>query len=217
MNPSESGNPAVAYCRVCGKGLTTDAQRPMHGTVYCAEHAPAAGSAPPPAPAPWTTATESGISPGLAFLLGLIPGVGAIYNAQYAKGLVHMLVFGMLISILSSGAAGSFEPMFGMLAPGWVFYMAFEAYHTARKRMQGETVDEFSSLVPLRGTGFPVVPILLIALGTVFLLHNLEIIRLYQVLKYWPAFLIALGVYMLYVRMTENSPAAPPREASNER
>jgi len=26
-------------------------------------------------------------SPALAFLLGLIPGVGAIYNGQYVKGL----------------------------------------------------------------------------------------------------------------------------------
>ena len=33
------------------------------------------------------------ISPGLAFFLGWIPGVGAIYNGQYAKGLVHAVAF----------------------------------------------------------------------------------------------------------------------------
>ena len=30
--------------------------------------------------------------------------------------------------------------------------MAFEAYHTARKRRMGEPVDEYSSLLNLRGS-----------------------------------------------------------------
>ena len=34
------------------------------------------------------------LAPGLAFALGFIPGVGAIYNGQYLKGLVHALIFG---------------------------------------------------------------------------------------------------------------------------
>jgi len=32
------------------------------------------------------------VSPGLALFLGLIPGVGAIYNGQYAKGMVHAII-----------------------------------------------------------------------------------------------------------------------------
>jgi hypothetical protein len=86
----------------------------------------------------------------LAFILGLIPGVGAIYNGQYAKGLVHVIILGLLISIVSSDAAGGLEPLFGLMIALWFFYMAFEAYHTARKRLMGERVDEFSSLVPIR-------------------------------------------------------------------
>ena len=31
--------------------------------------------------------SDPGASPGLAFLLGFIPGVGAIYNGQYVKGI----------------------------------------------------------------------------------------------------------------------------------
>ena len=38
-------------------------------------------------------------------MLGFIPGVGAIYNGQYAKGLVHVIIVGLMISILSNGAA----------------------------------------------------------------------------------------------------------------
>ena len=59
--------------------------------------------------------SAGGPSPGFAFLLGLIPGVGAIYNGQYAKGLIHVVILGLLISITSSGAAGDLEPLFGLL------------------------------------------------------------------------------------------------------
>ena len=77
--------------------------------------------------------------------------MGAIYNGQYAKGLVHAMIWGMLMSIANSRAAHGLEPVFVMLVLAWWFYMAFEAYHTARKRRQGEPVDEYSSLMNLRG------------------------------------------------------------------
>jgi TM2 domain-containing membrane protein YozV len=204
-------SPAVAFCRDCGKGLCAACQYPAGGTVFCQEHVPvpqgsaasATWTAPAPAAAP-AQIHDPSVSPGLAFLLGLIPGVGAIYNAQYAKGLVHVVIWGLLISIVSSDAAGGMEPLFGMLIAAWHFYMAFEAYHTAKKRMMGLAVDEFSSLVPLKGAGggFPVLPVVLIAAGTLFLLNNLEIIRFYQIIRYWPVFLIALGAYMLYARLS---------------
>ena len=93
---------------------------------------------------------------------------------------------------------------FLLMIPTFLFYMAFEAYHTASKRQKGEIVDEFSSIVPMQNhtSGFPVVPILLIVIGIVFLLVNLDLVRLYQVLRYWPVFLIALGVYLLYARVS---------------
>ncbi len=167
----------------------------------------AAPTVPPPAGA----VPNLGVSPGLAFILGLIPGVGAIYNGQYAKGLIHVLVLGTLISLISSGAGG--EPLFGLLIAAWFFYMAFEAYHTAKRRQLGEPVDEFSSLFPLRGRSsrFPVGPVILIAIGFVFLLNNLNLIRFHDVARYWPVFLIILGAYMLYSRLT-----APAAEAANE-
>jgi hypothetical protein len=99
-----------------------------------------------------------------------------------------------------------------MLIGVFYFYMAFEAYHTARKKLAGEPVDEFSSLIQLRPESgrFPMVPLLLIALGVLFLLNNLELLRLEQVLRFWPAGLIALGVWMLYERLRgEPKPKTP--------
>jgi hypothetical protein len=217
---------AVAFCRTCGKALCQSCQRTAQGTIFCQEHAPveAQGSPyaapyPPPTPGaspyaygPSPYAVHPGVSPGLAFLLGLIPGVGAIYNGQYAKGLIHAVIFGFLVSIPSSGAAGGFEPLFGLMIAIWYFYMAFEAYHTAQKRQRGEAVDEFSSIFPMghrAGKGFPAGPVVMIAVGVIFLLNTLELVRLYQILRWWPVFLIVLGGYMLYLRVT-GAPAEAP-------
>jgi Domain of unknown function (DUF5668) len=201
----------VGYCRTCGKALDEASARPAAGAIYCEEHvpppapeaspytAPAYHASPPPLPG-----SHSGASPALAFVLGLIPGVGAVYNGQYAKGLVHVVILGLIFSILGNHAAQGLEPVFGVLIPCFWFYMAFEAYHTAKKREQGETVGEFSSLIPVRGAParFPVAPVLLIALGVVFLLNNLEILELRRALRFWPALLIVLGGYLLYIRLT---------------
>lgn len=211
MTENTQQKPVAAYCRVCGKALAEDEVRLAKGTIFCSEHVPAAE----PAPAP--PVLNPGVSPGLAFVLGMIPGVGAVYNGQYAKGIVHVLILGLLISISSSDAANGLEPLFGMLTAVFWFYMAFEAYHTARRRAMGEAVDEFSSLVDLRGgRRTPVTPLLLMLLGTLFLLNNLEIVRLRDVLRYWPAALIAAGAWMLYDQLggTRKGGGAPdqPRQ-----
>ncbi len=162
-----------------------------------------------PYTSPYTAAVppppvQNSASPGLAFILGLIPGVGAIYNGQYGKGLVHVIIVGLTISILDNGAARGFEPLLGMLLAAFFFYMAFEAYHTARRRQQGLAVDEFSSLFPMHGGAnrFPIAPVLLIVLGVVFLLNNLDLFQVERLIRFWPVLLIALGAYMLYSRLS---------------
>ncbi len=156
------------------------------------------------APATPPPLSQHAISPGLAFLLGLIPGVGAIYNGQYSKGIVHVIIVGLMISLLSNGAVNGYEPLMGLLLAAFWFYMCFEAFHTAQLRQRGMVVDEFSSLIPMRGGAsgrFPAAPVILIALGVVFLLHNLDIVDLQRLLRYWPVGLIALGIYMLFLRV----------------
>ncbi len=163
---------------------------------------------------------DPGVSPGLAFVLGMIPGVGAIYNGQYVKGVIHVVILGVLISIVSSDSTGGMEPLFGMLIAVWWFYMAFEAYHTARRRQMGQYVDEFSSIVPMHGrrSGFPIAPVVLIGIGILFLLNTMDIIRFHQLIRYWPVALIVLGGYMLYERITGSSVGnSPGPEVFHER
>src|SRR5215471_10900541 len=155
------------------------------------------------------------VSPGLAFLLGMIPGVGAIYNGQYAKGLIHVVILDLMISIISSGSSSGLEPLMGMMIAAFWAYMCFEAYHTAKQRRMGLAPDEFSSIFPVKGgKRFPAAPILLIVFGVVFLLNNLEWFELRRALKYWPVFLIGLGIYLLYARYSSSSSSSASSGAS---
>jgi hypothetical protein len=238
-------SPATAYCRTCGMPVCEECRRDAFGTVYCAEHAPAPvsaqtppapgyvppvyaaapgytpppGFAPPPSPGsvPPPFRAQSTVSPALAFFLGMIPGVGAIYNGQYAKGLVHAIVWGLLMSIANSRAANGLEPIFVMLVIAWWAYMAFEAHRTAQRLQAGEAVDEYSSLVPMRGRGdqAPVAGVALVVLGTLLLLHTLELLDFDRVARYWPVLVIALGVYLLWGVFAGNGKAAS--EARHER
>lgn len=67
------------------------------------------------------------------FLLGLIPGVGALYNGEYKKAAVHLLIF-LVISALVEAVPHSLYSSMEWVQRGFVLYMAFEAYHTAQKR-----------------------------------------------------------------------------------
>jgi hypothetical protein len=125
--------------------------------------------------------------------------VGAIYNGQYAKGIVHAVIWGLLMSAANSRAAQGLEPLFVIMVMSWWFYMAFEAYHTARKRRAGEPVDEYSSILNLSGgrSHVPVAGVALIGLGALLLLHTLDLLDFEYVARFWPVVLIATGAYML--------------------
>jgi hypothetical protein len=141
--------------------------------------------------------------------------VGAIYNGQYAKGIVHAVIWGVLMSMANSQAANGtgMEPLFVIMIMAWWFYMAFEAYHTARKRRAGEPVDEYSSILNLSGgrSHVPVAGIALIVLGALLLLHTLDLLDFEAVARFWPVLLIAAGAYLLAGRFL------PGKERSHER
>ncbi len=131
---NHSGVSATAYCQNCGKPLCQACVRSAPGgQLFCDPCMTAWQSAaqrpfvPPPAGAP---------NPVLAGFLGLIPGVGAMYNGQFLKGLAHVLIFAVLVS-----AAHVFG-VFGLLIAGWIFYQVFDAYHTAKARRDGEPLPD---------------------------------------------------------------------------
>jgi Domain of unknown function (DUF5668) len=129
--------PAAAYCRTCGKALCEHCKRDVMGAIYCEpciaarlQGATATQNQSVVVPA---AATVPGTpSPGVAMLLGFIPGVGAMYNGQFMKGFIHVLIFVMLII-----AADNVSGLFGILIGFFIVYMAFDAYKTAEAKRLG--------------------------------------------------------------------------------
>ncbi len=147
---------AISYCRTCGKPMCEVCRRNVRGTFYCEEcianrlqdAMPPAGA---PAPVPPMRPSSHAPSPGLAAMLGFIPGVGAMYNGQFAKALVHVVVFVSIIWFTAnvSGVIG------GIFIPFFVFYMVFEAYKTAHARELGLPLPDPFGLENLLGGGAP--------------------------------------------------------------
>jgi hypothetical protein len=54
-----------------------------------------------------------------------------MYNGQYAKGIVHLIVFAILVSLSHENG------IFGLFVAGWVCYQVIEAHHTAKARRDG--------------------------------------------------------------------------------
>jgi TM2 domain-containing membrane protein YozV len=131
---NHGGVNATAYCQNCGKGLCADcinagAMRKMPGGQILCDRCIATWQSLQP---PFAALHPQGPNPSAAAVLGLIPGVGAMYNGQFFKGLVHVIVFVVLVSITSA-----YNGIFGIFIGAWVLYQSFEAFHTARAMRDG--------------------------------------------------------------------------------
>jgi len=82
-------------------------------------------------PNPFVAPPVGAPNPSAAAVLGLIPGVGAMYNGQFFKGLIHVVIFAVLINITEHYG------IFGIFIGAWVLYQSFEAFHTAKARRDG--------------------------------------------------------------------------------
>lgn len=205
---------AVGYCRNCGKAMCSTCVRPVRDVLYCEDCLatimgipgaipavePGAGIPAPPAVAPVPRRSVS--SPGIAFVLGLFPGLGAVYNGEYNKALIHIVVFAAMIVGLSSDIGDSADVVLSLLLAGFVLYMAFDAMRVAKARNLGEVpTDPLESWSKNR----PVGPIILIVLGALFLLNNFNWFPFYRIGRLWPLILIAVGALMFRNRLGSRS------------
>lgn len=141
--------PAAAYCRTCGKALCENCKRDVMGAIYCEPCIAARLQGTPPGvpkAVPVTVVHGSSPSPGLATLLGFIPGVGAMYNGQFVKAFLHIAIFVLLIV-----AASHISGFFGILIGFFVIYMAFEAHQTAKAHQLGQPSPDPLGLEQLFG------------------------------------------------------------------
>jgi cell wall-active antibiotic response 4TMS protein YvqF len=217
---------ASGYCRNCGKPMCLACSRPVRDVLYCEDclasvmghgapapapagfasrpaEPPSATSAmpsyPPPQGAPYQIRPAGSSSPTIAFILGLFPGLGAIYNGQYNKGLIHIAIFASIIVALSTDVGEGLGAMLGIFLGGFVFYCAFEAMRTAQAKLAGTAApsDPLESWSKER----PIGPIILIGLGALLLLNNFRFFDFIRLGRFWPLILIGVGFYMFRNRL----------------
>lgn len=202
---------AVGYCRNCGKAMCSTCVRPVRDVLYCedclasimgipgASAASATGAPAPPAMLPPPVpSTRPGGSPGVAFVLGLFPGLGAVYNGEYNKALIHIVVFVAMIIGLNSDPGDAAATVLGLLLAGFILYMGFDAMRVAKARNLGETPhDPLESWSKNR----PIGPIILIVLGILFLLNNFNWLPFWRIGRLWPLVLVGVGVLMFRNRL----------------
>lgn len=129
---NHSGVTATAYCQNCGKALCASCIRQgTAGQVYCEPCANAWRQAAPFPPSGYAVPPAGVPNPTVAAVLGIIPGVGAMYNGQFLKGFVHVAIFAVLASLADHNG-----PL-GIFVFAWIIYQVFEAYHTAKARRDG--------------------------------------------------------------------------------
>ena len=207
---------ASGYCRNCGKAMCAACSHRVRDVLYCedclAQHVGLPPAAPPPSAAPHPPANpgpyipiatpqlRQGNSPVLAFLLGFIPGLGAIYNGEYNKAILHVVVFGAIILGIASDLGESLQGLLIFALVISPFYMAIDAMRTAKAKSTGQPLaDPFENWSGQRPLG----PIILIGIGALFLLNNFGFFEFFRVRQIFvPLLLIGIGFFMLKNRVS---------------
>jgi hypothetical protein len=195
---------ATGFCRNCGKALCPQCTREVRGALYCEQclsgvlagsPGPAGGQAVTPLP-PHTDSR-----PAIAATLGVIPGLGAVYNGEYIKALIHVVVFASLIAAMASDLSNSLQAFVIVSFVAFCFYMPVDAYRVAKARSEGTAPPPDL----LQGPGRkPIGAIVLIGLGVLILLANFGLLEREWFAKAWPVGLVVLGVWLLMERMKEH-------------
>lgn len=191
-------NTAVVRCNCCARPLCPACDHRVRGFPFCQEcivagvemlqqHSERRLAAP---------VMRRKSSSFVALLLSfLVPGLGAAYNGQTSKALVHFAIFASFfqIAVISDGRLFF---VLGVLAT--LLFAAVDAYRTAQLIRAGLAPETELDAISRRLYGNPLAwGVLLLTLGTVFLLHTIFRIEL-PMRQFLAVTIVLTGAYMLY-------------------
>lgn len=188
-------NAAVVNCNGCGKPLCAACDHRIKGFPFCQDcivsgiellrqHNQSS----------YAPFVKKQTSPLIATILSVIcPGLGAAYNGQTSKALIHFAIFiGLFQMAISTGMALFVLGFFGI----WGFAIV-DAWRTAQAIRSGITPDDAQDILVQRFSGNPKAwGIVLIVLGASFFLQTF--LGLKSLTKFvLPVLLVFLGIYLL--------------------
>lgn len=189
-------NPASLQCSNCARPLCPACDHRIRGFPFCqdcivsgVELLRKQSSA---QPRPFVRRRTS---PFIATLLSFVPGLGAAYNGQTSKAIVHFAIFASFfqMAVVTDGVQFFILGVIGT----WLF-AAVDACRTAQLMRSGLAPGEEEDVIARRLYGNPFAwGLTLMVLGIVFLLHTLLGVHL-PVRQLLPLALVAMGGYMLF-------------------
>lgn len=190
-------NPATVQCQRCARALCQVCDHRIKGFPFCQDCIVAGVELLQQQGTDRETFATQRTSPVAAGLLSLlVPGLGAAYNGQTSKAVVHFAIFASLFQMAT--VTDGRVPLFPLgVAATWL-YAAVDAYRTAQLLRAGLRPDAAEDAIARRLYGNPLAwSLTLLVLGIIFLLHTLFGVQL-PVRQLLPGLLVGLGAYMLY-------------------
>src|SRR3989442_12209688 len=189
-------NASVVQCNQCARQLCSACDHRIRGFPFCQDcivagvellrHESQSSTSP---------LSYRNSSPFVATLLSFFPGLGAAYNGQTAKAIVHFAIFASFfqMAVVTDGTAFFVLGVFGT----WLF-AAVDACRTAQLMRAGLAPDAEEDAITRQLYGNPVAwGVTLLALGAVFLAQPLLGVQ-FPARRTLPVALVVLGAYMLF-------------------
>src|SRR5215475_5080862 len=191
-------NPATVQCSQCARSLCPACDHRIRGFPFCQDCIVAGVEM--LRSQQYRTSDAHVIrrktSPFIAtFLSFFVPGLGAAYNGQTSKAIVHFAIFASFfqMAVVTDGVT-----FFVLGVVGTWLFAAVDACRTAQLMRAGLAPDAEEDALTRQLYGNPVVwGVTLLVLGVVFLLHTLIGIQ-FPVRRALPVALVILGAYMLW-------------------
>src|SRR5918911_2489176 len=192
-------NPAVVQCNQCARWLCPACDHRVRGFPFCQDCIVAGvellrhhSNANP------ADILRRKSLPFIATLLSFVPGLGAAYNGQTSKGIVHFAVFASFFQLALVTESVEFGlPLYVAGFFGIWLFSAVDAYRTAQLLRAGLAPDTEQDVIARRLYGSPLAwGLTLMVLGALFLVHSIIGIRL-PIRQVLPVLLLLLGAYML--------------------
>src|SRR5881394_2514606 len=191
-------NPATVQCSQCARSLCPACDHRIRGFPFCQDCIVAGVEM---LRYQQSRTSDSHVirrqtSPFIAtFLSFFVPGLGAAYNGQTSKAIVHFAIFASFfqMAVITDGISFFVLGVFGT----WLF-AAVDACRTAQLISAGLAPDAEEDAITRQLYGNPLAwGVTLIVLGTMFLSHTLLGLQ-FPMRRALPVALVLLGAYILF-------------------
>lgn len=192
---------ALSDCRLCGRSLCASCSVEIKGAPYCRECLEKRVEQPIHVP---LVAPLVRYSPRKAGWLSVVPGLGMLYLGQYLKALTILALFVGVCQLTdhTDGGAGFLIPL------AWIAQLVYTVQEARRLNRAG-VPEEIVEPPPAPDKESPVWGVILIVVGTLFLLDQWDLLDFgYLFERFWPVLIIVLGIQILLRARRENSPSA---------